>query len=346
MKALFKAFAVVLAATIAGIGWAQITVNSSNFPGVGATYISYSTGQVTVNLGSGGANQTWDFTSYDFTEEGMATIVSPGSTPFSATFPNATHAFALMDSVTGYYFSRLTSTASQGLGYAGEAGGVPVSIVYNPASTDVVFPLTYQTAWTSVSAYTFEPIPGFTITYRDSIVNTCDGWGTLIAEDGSWQVLRVKEHNFSIVHIPPLQPTVTEDYSYSFITNDGFNGAQVISMEANPRPDFTEAMISATLNTLSAEPVRGPIADRFHVSQNYPNPFNPSTTLPIEMSKTGKVTIDIYNEMGQLISSETRVVPMGAFNLPINGSAWSSGNYFARVAAEGQTETVKMQLVK
>jgi hypothetical protein len=126
------------------------------------------------------------------------------------------------------------------------------------------------------------------------------------------------------------------------------NGNAVVNTSApESGPDYDTGFLTLTeYGATSADPVRGPVANAFTVDQNYPNPFNPSTHLPISIDQPGEVSVKIYNETGQLVSHETYTLNPGQHSLPINGSNWSSGNYFANVSQNGVSQTTKMQLVK
>jgi len=43
------------------------------------------------------------------------------------------------------------------------------------------------------------------------------------------------------------------------------------------------------------------IPEEYSLSQNYPNPFNPSTTIRFGLPVRSRVTIDVYNMLGQLV---------------------------------------------
>lgn len=113
-------------------------------------------------------------------------------------------------------------------------------------------------------------------------------------------------------------------------------------------PNFTEGLVTLTrLGTVDTpELPRGPVAESFTVGQNYPNPFNPTTSLPITLQQAGNVEITIYNELGEVVSSETRTFGPGNHTVGFDGSAWASGNYFASVKAGDQLQTKRMTLVK
>jgi hypothetical protein len=88
------------------------------------------------------------------------------------------------------------------------------------------------------------------------------------------------------------------------------------------------------------------VATQFAVGQNYPNPFNPNTTLPVALARSGRVSVDIYDATGRLVSHAEQELPAGNNALRVDGSRWATGAYFARVTAAGQAQTMKMQLVK
>jgi hypothetical protein len=111
-------------------------------------------------------------------------------------------------------------------------------------------------------------------------------------------------------------------------------------------PDFHHGHLHYTTDALDVPPARGPVANSFSVEQNYPNPFNPSTQLPVHIAQAGTVSLRIYNEAGQLVSETNYTFGPGEHHLPVDGSAWSTGTYFAKVSSNGISQTTKMQLVK
>lgn len=94
------------------------------------------------------------------------------------------------------------------------------------------------------------------------------------------------------------------------------------------------------------------IPDEFALGSNYPNPFNPTTTLRFDLPEASRITLKIYNILGQevrtLISGEK---PAGMYEILWDGKdalgrAVSSGAYLYRIQAGKFTKTRKMLLVK
>jgi hypothetical protein len=95
-----------------------------------------------------------------------------------------------------------------------------------------------------------------------------------------------------------------------------------------------------------------PVADRFVLFQNYPNPFNPATTIRYTVPKTTRVTLRIYNLLGQEIRTlintpqlpgEHSVTWNGADN---SGRKVSSGIYIYRIEAGDYRESRKMVILR
>ena len=90
----------------------------------------------------------------------------------------------------------------------------------------------------------------------------------------------------------------------------------------------------------------------FPVNQNYPNPFNPTTTISYALPEQARVTVDVFNILGQkvrrLVDSDQ---PAGEHSVVWDGTDGrgeevSTGFYFYRVKAGDHTEKKKMLLLK
>jgi hypothetical protein len=85
----------------------------------------------------------------------------------------------------------------------------------------------------------------------------------------------------------------------------------------------------------------------FNLRQNFPNPFNPSTAIRYELGTPGKVSISVYNTLGQQVNRfDLGQKEKGAYEFLFDGSGLTSGVYFY-LAETGYAEAVgKMVLMK
>jgi hypothetical protein len=88
-----------------------------------------------------------------------------------------------------------------------------------------------------------------------------------------------------------------------------------------------------------------PLADA--VLTNHPNPFNAQTTISYSLSRSGPVTLSIYNIIGQKVAILLDgFQPTGQHQALWDASAFSSGIYFARLESKRQSENIKLILLK
>jgi hypothetical protein len=81
--------------------------------------------------------------------------------------------------------------------------------------------------------------------------------------------------------------------------------------------------------------------------QNYPNPFNPVTDLQFDISKSGFVSLKIYDVLGKEVATLVSAsLNPGTYKYNFNASAYSSGTYFYTLKADEFIETKKMLLIK
>lgn len=69
----------------------------------------------------------------------------------------------------------------------------------------------------------------------------------------------------------------------------------------------------------------------YQLSQNFPNPFNPSTAIKFVLPKAGKVTLQIFNETGQLV----RALVDGEMNAGRHEISWDGRNQAGAAVASG-----------
>jgi predicted outer membrane repeat protein len=89
------------------------------------------------------------------------------------------------------------------------------------------------------------------------------------------------------------------------------------------------------------------VPKRFYLFQNYPNPFNAATILRYSIPEAGRISLAIYNIMGQRVLTLCDGM-QAAGTHRITWDAWnvSSGVYFCRMQAGSFTQIQKLVLLK
>jgi hypothetical protein len=99
-------------------------------------------------------------------------------------------------------------------------------------------------------------------------------------------------------------------------------------------------------NPLSADFVSGE-ALTYQLEQNYPNPFNPSTTIRFAVPQAGKVTLSVYNVLGEKIRDLiSGFYETGIHSVNFDGKDLNSGVYIYKLQSENFVKVKKMLLMK
>ena len=89
------------------------------------------------------------------------------------------------------------------------------------------------------------------------------------------------------------------------------------------------------------------IPKEFSVSQNYPNPFNPSTSISFSLPKSARVTLSVYNTLGQKVMTLVDdYMEAGTYERNFNAGSLASGTYMYQLRAGNAIITKKMLLLK
>jgi hypothetical protein len=99
--------------------------------------------------------------------------------------------------------------------------------------------------------------------------------------------------------------------------------------------------------TTDVNEIPGSTPSAYALEQNFPNPFNPSTKINFSVPVEGFVTLDVYNSIGQKITTlvnETKTA--GTYVVNFDASDLTSGIYFYKISSGNFTETKKMILLK
>jgi exonuclease III len=119
------------------------------------------------------------------------------------------------------------------------------------------------------------------------------------------------------------------------------------------RPVYARFDLSGTLNATSAGQDGTDSGQNTPVQTellgNYPNPFNPVTVIPFRLGEPARISLTIYNALGQMVSQPVADTQFrsGSHSVSFDARNLSSGFYFYRLDdGSGWSQTRKMILVK
>ncbi|MCX6121007.1 MAG: alpha-amylase family glycosyl hydrolase [Ignavibacteriales bacterium] len=132
----------------------------------------------------------------------------------------------------------------------------------------------------------------------------------------------------------------------NFFMNIPAYGSAVLIVSDSAKKLSVPVLTSVKTNT------GGSLPTALKLYQNYPNPFNPSTTIVFDLPKDGKVSVRLYNVLGE----EIAVLANGTYSAGVHRLQWdgrshkgglaSSGVYFICLDAGTMTDTKKIILMK
>jgi hypothetical protein len=90
------------------------------------------------------------------------------------------------------------------------------------------------------------------------------------------------------------------------------------------------------------------VPEVFKINQNYPNPFNSSTTISFELAHSSRITLSVYNLLGQRMATLFEGIrEAGQHKVVWKADGIPSGVYVARLTtADGRSRETRMLLVK
>ena len=92
---------------------------------------------------------------------------------------------------------------------------------------------------------------------------------------------------------------------------------------------------------------------QFHLAQNHPNPFNPTTTIRFELARAGRVTLTVYDMVGQPVRTLIDAQPLAATSYAVEwdgrraaGEAVATGVYLYELRVGARRQMRKMVLMR
>jgi len=146
------------------------------------------------------------------------------------------------------------------------------------------------------------------------------------------------------LHIPVRPERWRVFWQVTYLSPEGGNDQLQVFLDI-----MTGEVLDATL--VANEAVPG-IPAAFVLGPNYPNPFNPTTTIHLDVSRTGPVTLKVFDLLGRTVRTLLNQ-PLTAGHHTVQwdgtdarGQAVASGTYLYRMEAGGAVRARVMVLVK
>ena len=94
--------------------------------------------------------------------------------------------------------------------------------------------------------------------------------------------------------------------------------------------------------------IPGNVPSEFSLGQNYPNPFNPTTKINFSLPKQSKVTLTVFNILGEKVVTllDNASTNAGSYEVQLDASKLASGIYFYQLATPSFSATHKMMVLK
>lgn len=125
--------------------------------------------------------------------------------------------------------------------------------------------------------------------------------------------------------------------------NTAGNNSVIIDYGSNS--NLTKDLFLSPLSTTGVKNSSTPTS--YELLQNYPNPFNPKTTIKFAIPEKAKVTLEVYNLIGQkVVTLVDKELNTGVYEVEFDGSNLVSGIYLYRIQAGSFVSVKKMLLLK
>jgi hypothetical protein len=113
---------------------------------------------------------------------------------------------------------------------------------------------------------------------------------------------------------------------------------------------YTQLAVILGKTTASATGIaeeKGAVPTEMKLQQNYPNPFNPSTNIEYRISKSGIVTLKVFDVLGrEVVTLVNAELQPGVYQATFDGAHLASGVYLYQLRAGDFVQTRRMALAK
>ena len=176
--------------------------------------------------------------------------------------------------------------------------------------------------------------------------NVILSWSTATeVNNAGFEIQKIEGNNeFVTIGYIPGHGTTSEPQNYKFTDADLASGTYTYRLK---QVDYNGTFSYS--EEVKAD-VTAPV--QFTLAQNYPNPFNPSTKINFSLAVDSKVSLKIFNVLGQEVATVINTnLTSGSHQINFDGSSLNSGVYMYRIEAIGNDgsnfiSTKKMILTK
>ncbi len=191
---------------------------------------------------------------------------------------------------------------------------------------------------------------GSVASVRASAFKTNDGASAnvVVVNTGKLNAGKVAVPNlagFSLQSVDLITAALSDDTSKTA-------AATILSDGAYLMPPAGVLIFRFKSSLVSLARMSSPPATEFVLQQNYPNPFNPSTEIRYALPSAGRVTLVIYNTLGERVKTLVAGDQPAGWHSALwdganeNGQQAGSGIYYYRLTAGNHTVNRKMLLIR
>ncbi|MCH8035101.1 MAG: T9SS type A sorting domain-containing protein, partial [Bacteroidetes bacterium] len=204
-----------------------------------------------------------------------------------------------------------------------------------------IFPRYYATDFLPPNTIPVE-LTSFTAQANDGAVYL--NWTTATEQNNQgFEVQRSTNNQFTTIGFISGSGTTTEIHNYSFTDTDVQTGTYYYRLK---QVDYNGVYDYSDVIQVDVAPVN------FVLEQNYPNPFNPSTKITFSLAVDSKVSLKVFDVLGQEVTKLiTTNMTAGVHEVIFDASSLNSGVYFYQLEATASdgtnfTSVKKMILTK
>ena len=292
--------------------------------------------------GSGGAGKTWSYPSLVInTLLQIQNFVDPATTPYAASFPNATYAIQTTD---GYEYYKSNTAGTYMMGTASTTSNA--IIPYTDQGTMFTYPFTYNTQIINEYFSGIDTVLGVKYKVNGQITTRGDGYGKLVIDGLNYDsILRVRVDEtlyYFEINIPT--DTVTkfryETLKYQWYRNNSvypyIYKNPIINYIVVKKYDLKSSQtvpVSTTKDILIDNHVTG-INDNTQLPVDfivYPNPTTGFVNLETSYTSPQKLNIELTNASGQVVYFDMISVKAGRNVQKLDVSTLPLGIYAIRM---------------